>query len=168
MIMFDPAYEFQKAVYRGEIELPVYGGAGSGNFGHTGRPGKRGGSAADSGSSTGARGTTKLKSENVIAMGFYLESYQKIALKEGRHELIKVPVKKAYGKEYDQWGGLKDEDYTVKSMRQTIKDGYRLPVLEGSIQPDGRVLILDGQHRLLAQKLERGISSSVPVLVLKG
>jgi hypothetical protein len=42
----DEAYEFQKAVYRGEIELPLtQGGPGSGDHGHSGRPGKVGGSS---------------------------------------------------------------------------------------------------------------------------
>jgi hypothetical protein len=39
----DEAYEFQKAVYRGEIELPLadYKGKGKGNWGHAGRQGRR-------------------------------------------------------------------------------------------------------------------------------
>jgi hypothetical protein len=35
----DEAYEFQKKVLRGEIELADYGGPGSGNHGHKGAPG---------------------------------------------------------------------------------------------------------------------------------
>lgn len=64
--MSDLAYEFQKAVMRGEVELPVYGG--SGNFGHAGRPGKVGGSGAGGGGAGNGKSYPKPKSQEKLTI----------------------------------------------------------------------------------------------------
>lgn len=144
-----------------------YGQVKTNSFpGHAGRPGQVGGSSPSGGKNADVPDFKKISAADLPGMGAYLEQYQKNAIADN-YEMISVPITKAFGTEYSKWGGLKHDDPTVKEMRETLKNGYRLPVMEGAVQKDGRVKIIDGQHRLLAHRLERGDQAHVPVIVFK-
>jgi len=89
--------------------------------------------------------------------GWFLEKYQRDAIVSGESRIEEIPIDQAFQWEYNP--PLTKQDKNVREMaawwKQTTSKGVpvKFAAIEGSRQPDGRVKVLDGQHRWLARKL---------------
>ena len=91
-----------------------------------------------------------LTQENLKQRGWHLEDYQKKWLSEGQATLEEIPIDKCQQWEYDP--PLVESNKRVQEMALSLKQGYRLPVIETYRSKDGGYVVADGQHRLMAYK----------------
>jgi len=93
--------------------------------------------------------------------GFYLESYHKIWLKEGKVRIENAPINWPYQSEYKP--SLTVDNPTVQKMISEFNQGHRLPIIEGFYTSNNKIKISDGQHRWMAYKAMK--NKTIPIII---
>lgn len=140
----NPLLDFHQRYLNGEIELPVYGGPGSGNHGHSGRKGKVGGS-----SGKGSKGLSKIQEgltireyAGTVGGKSHITRVEEGSIPTESISHLKGEMGEVRGAHRNRKGG-EWEDF-----KQDIKEnGIRNPIFILK-DPGKQAVISEGNHRL--------------------